>query len=238
MDPNLIHWGETLRPPGSKYILGSDHLGRDILSRIIWGARTSLLIGVASVMISTIIAILIGSISGYFGSTIDNILMRFTDIILTIPYFFLLLILVSVFSAKGLIPIILTIGFTGWGGLARMIRSCFLSLRETPFVEAARSIRASNTRIIFRHILPNALTPIIVSSTFRLANAILSIAGLSYLGLADPSIISWGSMCAEGQQYILHAWWVSTISGLVITITVILFNLLGDGLRDALDVRL
>jgi peptide/nickel transport system permease protein len=237
-NPYTIHWGEILVPPGLKFRLGTDHLGRDVLSRLIWGTTTSLQVGILSLIIRTIIAVIIGSVSGYFGGKIDSILMRFTDIILTIPYFFLLILVVSVFHVKGLTPIILTIGLTSWGGLARMIRSSFLSLKEAPYIEAAWSMRASNLRIIFKHILPNTMAPIIVSSTFGLTSAILSVAGLSYLGLADTAIISWGGMCADGQNYLLYGWWVSTFSGLIITITVIGVNMLGDGLRDALDVRI
>ncbi len=234
-DPKEMHWGEEMVPPCRRFLLGTDELGRDVLSQIIWGARTSLVVGLGAVGILVLIGVIIGSISGYFGGWVDELLMRITDIMLTIPTLFLIILMASIFKSRGIGIIILIIGVTGWPQLARITRSMFLSIKELPYVDAARAMGASNLRIIYRHIFPNAIAPIIVSATFRLASAVLTEAALSFLGLSDPTIVSWGKMLSVGHTTMRYAWWIATFPGIAIFLTVIGFNLLGDGLRDALE---
>jgi len=235
-DPNKMFWGREYTPPCSEFPLGTDEMGRDVLSRIIWGARTSLYVGLASVALIVALGVTIGAVSGYFGGWVDELLMRFTDIILTIPSIFLIIVIASIFQTRNLNIIILSIGIVSWPTIARITRSQFLSIREMPYIDAARTIGLSHKKIIFKHILPNALPPIIVAATFDMAAAILTEAGLSFLGLGDPRAVSWGQMLSVGHTVLRYAWWVGTFPGLAIFITVLGFNLLGDGLREALDI--
>lgn len=237
-NPREMNYGDVYAEPGSKYLLGTDELGRDMLSRIIYGSRTSLLVGVVSVSILTFIGVVIGAIAGYTGGIVDNLLMRITEIIMTIPSLFLLIVMVSIFKVRGLHIIMVTIGLISWPQMARVVRSEFLSIKERSYIEAAKSIGASNWSIIFREILPNAIAPITVMATLRLANAIIIEASLSFLGLGDPTAITWGSMLSRGHVIIRRAWWVATFPGIAILLATLGFNLLGDGLRDALDVRM
>lgn len=237
-NPKEMHYGEVYAPPSAKYRLGSDELGRDILSRIIYGARTSLLVGVVSVFILTGIGVVVGAVSGYAGGWIDNILMRATETIMTIPTLFLLIVMVSIFKVRGLPIIMVTIGLISWPQMARVVRSEFLSIKERSYIEAARSIGTSSLSIVFKEILPNAIAPITVMATLRLANAIIIEASLSFLGLGDPTAITWGSMLSRGHLVLRRAWWVATFPGIAIFFATLGFNLLGDGLRDALDVRM
>lgn len=234
-DPKKMYWGNEKKPPSSQFLLGTDELGRDVLSQIIWGARTSLMVGIGAVGLLVFIGVIIGCVSGYFGGWVDELLMRFTDIMLTVPTLFLIILMASIFKSRGMGIIILVIGITGWPQIARITRSMFLSIKELPYVDAARAMGASSARTIFRHILPNALAPIIVAATFRLASAVLTEASLSFLGLSDPTAISWGKMLSVGHTTMKYAWWVATFPGIAIFLTVIGFNLLGDGLRDALE---
>lgn len=236
--PKKQFWGEEWAKPSKRFLFGTDDLGRDVFSRLIWGTRTSLIVGIVSVVIMCTIGITLGAISGYIGGIFDQIIMRITDIIMTIPTLILLLLISSILKTRSLLIIMIIIGFLNWPSMARIVRSQFLSFKEQNFVEAAKSIGVSDWRIIFKHILPNAVSPIIVISTLRVASAILTEAALSFLGFGDPLAISWGIMLHRGHITIRYAPWVAIAPGLAIFITVVGLNLFGDGLRDALDVRL
>ncbi|MCX5776614.1 MAG: ABC transporter permease [Candidatus Firestonebacteria bacterium] len=229
---------ERLLAPHSKHICGTDELGRDVFSRMLSGARVSLSVGFIAVIISSCIGIIIGAAAGYYGGRIDSVLMRFVDIMLSIPTLFLILIL-SVYLGPSIINVMVIIGLTGWMDLSRLIRAEFLSLKKREYVLAARVCGASDARIIFKHILPNALAPVFVSVIFGVGGAILAESGLSFLGLGvQPPDASWGSILASGKDYIERAWWMTVYPGLAIFITIMAYNLLGEGLRDALDPRL
>jgi len=230
--------GQRLLPPGAGHFLGTDELGRDIFTRMLFGARVSLSVGFIAVIISTLIGILIGAAAGYYGGWLDTVLMRFVDIMLSIPTLFLILIL-SVYLGPSIINVMIIIGLTGWMDLARLVRAEFLSLKKREYVLAARVSGASDTRIILKHILPNALAPVFVSVIFGVGGAILIESGLSFLGLGvQPPDASWGNILTSGKDYIERAWWLTVYPGLAIFITVMSYNLLGEGLRDALDPRL
>ncbi len=237
-DPTVINLRNRMEPPSRQHPLGTDIYGRDVLSRMIYGSRISLSVGFVSVGISITIGTMVGAIAGYYGGLIDNVLMRMVDMVISIPVLFLIITVVSLISPS-IYNIMLVIGLTSWPGVARLVRGQFLSLREQDFTEAARALGAGDNRIIFRHILPNAMGPIIVAATLGVAAAILVESTLSYLGLGvQPPTPSWGNMLYEGQAYIREAWWLSVFPGLAILVTVLSFNMLGDGLRDALDPRL
>ncbi|MGQ9570451.1 MAG: oligopeptide ABC transporter permease [Thermodesulfovibrionales bacterium] len=237
-DPTTIDVHNVLSPPCKEHLLGTDELGRDLLSRIIWGSRVSLKVGFIAVGIAVSAGIIIGSIAGFYGGVIDNILMRFVDIMLAFPTFFLILAVISILE-QGIFTIMVVIGLTNWMDVARLVRAEFLSLKEKDFVAAARAIGASDKRIIFSHILPNALSPVFVAATFGIAGAILIESGLSFLGLGvQPPEPSWGNILTSGKDNIEVAWWLSLYPGLAILITVLSYNLVGEGLRDALDPRL
>lgn len=227
-----------LQPPSATHWLGTDNIGRDIYSRMVWGARISLAVGFVAAGISVLLGTVIGAVSGYAGGWVDNVLMRFTEIVMAFPTFFLLLTVVAILD-RSIFNIMLVIGLTSWPGLARMVRGQVLSLKEQEFTEAARALGANDNRIIFRHILPNTMAPIIVSATLRIGGAILSESSLSFLGLGVPEPYpSWGSILNAGQPYLLRAPWITTVAGLMIFLTVLAFNYVGDGLRDALDPKL
>ena len=219
----------------SQFLLGTDPLGRDLLSRIIYGARISLYIGAMSIFISIVIGVPVGLVAGFYRGWVDDVLMRIADIMLTFP-FILFAILVMALFGPGVNKMVLILGVTGWVGFARVVRGQVLTLRELDYVVAARIIGASNTRIIVRHVLPSAWSPIIVLATLNIAVNILVASGLSFLGLGvDPSIPDWGNMLAQGQLYLTSAWWVDTFPGIALMLTVLGFNLLGDWLRDITD---
>lgn len=227
-----------LAAPSAEHWLGTDDIGRDVFSRLVWGSRISLSVGFVAAGVAVLIGTTIGAIAGYYGGWLDNALMRITEIVMAFPTFFLLLTIVSIVS-RSIFNIMLVIGLTSWPALARMVRGQILSLREQEFTEAARALGAGDARIIFRHILPNALAPIIVSATLRIGGAILAESGLSFLGLGVPEPYpSWGSVLNAGRSYLRMAPWITTLAGVFIFITVLAFNYLGDGLRDALDPRL
>jgi len=227
-----------LMPPSREHLVGTDSLGRDIFSRLVWGSRVSLSVGFVAAGVAVTVGTVIGAIAGYFGGWVDDILMRFTEIIMAFPTFFLLLTIISIVE-RSIFNIMVVIGLTSWTGLARMVRGQILSLREQEFVLAARALGASDARIIFRHILPNALAPVIVSATLRIGGAILSESSLSFLGIGVPEPFpSWGSILNNGRSYLLQAPWITTVPGILIFLTVLAFNYVGDGLRDALDPRL
>lgn len=237
-DPTAIDVRHTLSPPGKTHLLGTDELGRDLLSRIIWGSRVSLKVGFVAVGIAIVIGIVIGAIAGFYGGRVDAILMRFVDIMLAFPTFFLILAVIAILEPS-IFTIMAVIGITSWMDVARLVRAEFLSLKERDFVGAARAVGVSDTRLIFRHILPNALSPVFVAATFGVAGAILIESGLSFLGLGvQPPDPSWGNILTAGKDNIEIAWWLSLYPGLAILITVLSYNLVGEGLRDALDPRL
>jgi len=247
------HTDTTLRlqPPSSEHPFGTDTVGRDILARSIYGGQISLLIGISAVVVEVVVGVLIGAIAGYYGGAIDNVLMRFTEAMFNIPQLFLLLVMAKFFAGKiptiellgrtfsgSVIIIILILGLTSWMYLARIVRADFLSLKEREFVLAARTIGTPNPAIIFQHILPNAVAPIIVSGTLSVANAIISEAYISFLGLGvQPPTATWGNMLEGAYNYIGTAPWLWFFPGIFIVLTVLSINFVGDGLRDALDPK-
>jgi len=237
-DPSAINISESLLSPSWTHPLGTDDLGRDVLVRMLYGARISLLVGFVAVGISCLIGIVFGALAGYYGGWIDSLIMRFVDIMLCFPTFFLILAVIA-FLDPSIWNIMIVIGLTSWMGVARLIRAEFLSLRQRDFVLAAQALGASDARLIFRHILPNAMSPVLVSATLGVAGAILTESALSFLGIGvQPPTPSWGNMLIVGKQTLGSAWWLSVFPGLAILITVLGYNLLGEGIRDALDPRL
>ncbi len=229
---------KRLLPPSSKHIMGTDEYGRDVFTRMLYGARISMSVGLIAVLISAFIGIILGSISGYFGGIVDNIIMRFVDIVLTIPTLFLILILV-VFLGPSIFNIMFIIGLTSWTDIARIMRAEVMSLKKIGFVDAARLIGLRKRDIILKHILPNALSPVFVYMTFGISGAILIESGLSFLGLGvQPPEPSWGNILTAGKDYIHSAWWMIAYPGLAIFLSVFGFNILGEGLRDYLNPKL
>jgi peptide/nickel transport system permease protein len=236
--PNAQNIEQKLESPSWKHWMGTDEYGRDVFSRIIYGSRISISIGFVAVGISLLIGILLGAISGYFGGWVDQVIMRLVDVFLCIPTIYLILILVTLLGPN-IINVMIVIGVTSWPGLCRMVRAEFLSLKQRDYVSAAQAIGNSNKRIIFRHILPNALAPVYVTATFAIAGAILMESGLSFLGFGvQPPTATWGNILTAGKDYIHSAWWLMFFPGVMITCTVLGYALLGDGLRDVLDPRL
>ena len=229
--------GNRLLPPQGAHPFGTDQLGRDVLSGTLYGARASLQVGFLSVAISATLGIVIGSVSGFYGGWLDNALMRMTEIFQVMPRFFLALVIVAVFGAD-LWGTIFVIGILSWAEIARLVRSEFLTLRERPFVMAARAYGASDAAIIFREILPNALTAVVVAAALQVPSAILLEASLSFIGAGDPSVMSWGRMLNSAQQYMRQAWWTSAFPGLAISLTAFGLALLADGINDFLNPRL
>lgn len=237
-DPRFIQAARVLEPPSAEHLLGTDDLGRDVASRMIYGARISLSVGFVAVGIAVTIGILIGALAGYYGGWVDAAAMRFTDIMLCFPTFFLILAVIA-FLQPSIWNIMIVIGATGWMGVARLVRAEFMSLREREFVVAARAQGIGDVRIILRHILPNAMAPVYVSAILGVAGAVLTESGLSFLGLGvQPPTPSWGNILTAGKDNIEIAWWLSVFPGLAILATVLAYNLLGEGIRDALDPRL
>jgi peptide/nickel transport system permease protein len=236
--PSKIDTSNILAPPTWNHLLGTDVLGRDVLSRIIHGAGVSLSVGFVAVGISTFIGMLLGAVSGYYSGILDRIVMRFVDVMLCFPSFFLILAVIA-FVGPSIWNIMIVIGATSWMGVARLIRAEFLSIRERDFVQAAIAQGASDARIIFLHILPNAMAPVLVAATLGIASAVLIESGLSFLGIGvQPPDPSWGNMLTEGKDNIEIAWWLSLFPGMAILITVMGYNMLGEGIRDSLDPRL
>ena len=237
-DPNQIDLKEVLMPPSPAHLLGTDTLGRDVLSRIIYGSRVSLNVGFVAVGLATLIGLLVGALAGFYGGWVDQTLMRLVDLMLCFPAFFLILAVIAVLEPS-IWNIMAVIGLTGWMGVARLVRAEFLSLREREFVAAARALGAGDARLILRHLLPNALAPVMVSATLGVAGAILTESALSFLGLGvQPPTPSWGNILTAGKDNIEIAWWLSVFPGLAILITVMSYNLLGEGIREAIDPRL
>jgi len=236
-DPNDINVKAILLGPSMQHWMGTDGLGRDVLSRMLHGGRISLLVGLVAVGISTLIGILLGAIAGFYRGWVDVFIMRLVDVMLSIPSFFLILAVIA-FLTPSIINIMIVIGLTSWMGVTRLVRAEFLSLCEREYVMASRTLGARDYRLIFKHLLPNSLTPIIVSAVLGVAGAVLMESGLSFLGLGvQAPQASWGNILTDGKEYIQFAWWLSLFPGLAILITVLGYNLLGEGLRDALDPR-
>ena len=230
--------GDSKESPSLDHWFGTDRIGRDMFSRVVYGARVSLRIGVAATVMSLVIGIAVGAVSGFFSGVVDNVLMRFTDVLLAIPYIVLAVAIATVIG-KSENSVILIIGATGWLGIARIVRASFLSLKQLEYVEAAKALGFSRTRIMFRHIMPNALQPMIVYGTITVGSVILTEAALSFLGVGpqDPTP-AWGLMVADGKGLMVPAPWVLFFPGAAIALTVMAFVFVGDGLRDALDPKL
>lgn len=236
-DPNAIDVKAILLEPSALHYMGTDGLGRDVFSRMLYGARISLLVGIVAVGIATAIGVVLGALAGYYRGWVDVVIMRTVDVMLSIPTFFLILAVIA-FLTPSIWNIMIVIGLTSWMGVTRLVRAEFLSLREREFVMASQTLGAKDRRLIFKHLLPNSLTPIIVSSVLGVASAVLIESGLSFLGLGvQAPQASWGNILTDGKEYIQFAWWLSLFPGLAILITVLGYNLLGEGLRDALDPR-
>jgi peptide/nickel transport system permease protein len=234
--PSDQHLVERLSAPNARYLMGTDDLGRDVFSRMLHGIRVSIGVGVVAVGIMVVIGTLLGLTAGYFGGFIDTAIMRFVDIMLCFPTFFLILIVIA-FLEPSLYTVMAVIGITSWPGLARLVRAEVLSLRERDFIAAANMLGISHARLFFV-LLPNVISPIIVAATLGVGDAILTESGLSFLGLGvQPPVASWGQMLTTGKEYIHIAWWLSVFPGCAILMTVLAFNLLGEGLRDALDPK-
>lgn len=229
--------GTRLTAPSAAHLFGTDHLGRDVFSGVIYGAQTSLLVGALSAAVSVVIGILVGATAGYFGRRIDDVLMRFTEIFQVMPRFFLALLIVAMFGAS-LWGTIFVIGILSWAEIARLVRSEVLTLRERPFVMAARAYGAGDAYLIFREVLPNALTAVVVAASLQIPAAIVLEASLSFLGAGDPNAMSWGRMLNSSQQYMRQAWWTATFPGAAISLLAMSIALMADGVNDFLNPRL
>ena len=237
-DPNRPDLRNMLGKPNAQHVLGTDQLGRDVLSRMLYGSRVSLAVGFVSVGIATAIGIVLGSLAGYNGGLVDGAIMRLVDLMLVFPRFFLLLAVLA-FLKPSIWTIMAVIGLTGWMGVTRLVRAEFLALKEREFVLWSQAVGAHGFRVVWRHILPNAMAPVLVAMTLGIPAAILTESGLSFLGLGvQPPFATWGNILNEGKDAIEIAWWISFYPGLAILITVLSYNLLGEGIRDALDPRL
>jgi peptide/nickel transport system permease protein len=231
LDPSLIDPQSMLMPPSAKHWLGTDGLGRDLLSRMIFGARISLSVGIIAVGISIFLGLLLGSCAGFYGKTIDSLIMRFADIMLCIPTFFLILAVIAMIEPS-IYNIMIVIGLTSWMGTARLIRGEILSLKEREFIQAERALGATDARIIIRHLIPNAVGPVLVNATLGIAGAILLESSLSFLGLGvQPPIPSWGNILIESKSTLGIAWWITLFPGLAILITILGFNFISEGLK-------
>ena len=237
-DPNAIDLKNVLAQPSANHWFGTDQLGRDVMSRMIWGAGVSLKVGFVATGIAIIIGTILGALSGYYGKWVDSAIMRFVDIMLCFPTFFLILAVIALLEPS-IWNIMIIIGLTGWMGITRLVRADFISLKERDYIQAARAIGAGDMRIIFVHMLPNAMASVLVAATLGVAGAILTESALSFLGIGvQPPTPSWGNILTAGKDNIDIAWWLSLYPGLAILITVLGYNLLGEGIRDSLDPRL
>jgi peptide/nickel transport system permease protein len=237
-DPDEVDILNQLQGPNSEHLLGTDLYGRDILSRIFWGGRTTLVVGLISVGIAAFFGIFLGLVSGFYGGAVDSAIMRFVDILLSFPRILLALTIVGMLG-PGLLNVMLAVGIASITGYARLVRGTVLSAKEEVYVEAARVIGCQDRRILTRHLLPNVIGPVIVLATLDVASAILAASSLSFLGLGvQPPTAEWGYMLNEGKNYLRAAPWITFFPGMAIMISVLSINMLGDGLRDALDPRL
>mgnify|MGYP005800958239 CR=1 FL=1 len=236
VDPYYYGPDSLASPGASGHLLGTNHLGQDIFSMLVYGVRTSLMVAVVSSMISGIIGVVIGGIGGYFGGKVDVVISEIINIFLMIPVFFLIMLIVSLFGSD-IKNVMIVIGITNWSKNAKLMRSQALSLRERTFVKSAIALGETKMQVLFKYILPNGIFPVIANTTRDMAGAILTEASLSFLGLGDPNVISWGQMIYQGKQYITTAWWISTFSGIAVIVTVIIFYMLGDGLNHVLNPK-
>ncbi|HLN11625.1 MAG TPA: ABC transporter permease [bacterium] len=236
--PDHADFLNRLAAPSAAHLLGTDHLGRDVLSRVIWASRTSLLIGVVSASAAVAFGLLLGGLSGFFGGWVDVAIMRTTDVVLAFPVFFVAVMVLAVFGPS--VPaLVVVLAATSWPPSARLVRAEFLRLRQREFVVATRALGASNLRIMVRHLLPNVVAVVVISVTLRVGLAILAEASLSYLGLGvQPPTPSWGTIIADGRDYLLTGWWISLFPGVFVLLAVLAFNLVGDGIRDAFDPKM
>jgi peptide/nickel transport system permease protein len=236
--PTEINLADNLQPPGADHYLGTDDRGRDVMSRMIHGAKVSLSVGFVAVSIYTFIGVFLGALAGYYGGKVDVLISRIIEVMICFPTFFLILTVLA-FLRPSIYNIMIIIGLTGWPGVARLVRGEFLKQRKLDYVAAARAVGASDLRIIFSHILPNSLAPVLVTATFGIAGAILTESALSYLGFGvPPPTPSWGEILSQSKHYIDFAWWLTVFPGFAIFLTVTAYNLVGEGLRDAVDPRL
>ncbi|MDR3204876.1 MAG: ABC transporter permease [Deltaproteobacteria bacterium] len=237
-DPDKIAVAVRFKPPLTPgHPLGTDSLGRDVLSRMIWGSRISLKVGFVAVGLSTLVGLLLGAVAGYRGGLTDALIMRFCDLMLCFPSMFLILAVIAILKPS-VWNVMIVIGLTSWMGVARLVRAELMSLKSRDFILAAKAMGASDARIIWHHLLPNAMGPVLVTATLGVAGAILTESSLSFLGLGvQPPTSTWGSILSEGKNYLERAWWLSLYPGLAILITVLSYNLLGEGLREALNPR-
>ena len=229
--------GGRLRPPSGEFPFGTDQVGRNVLAGVLYGTRTSLMVALLSVALSVSIGIVVGAISGYYRGRVDDVLMRITEIFQVMPRFILALFIVAIFGAN-IWGVIFVIGILSWAEIARLLRAEFLTIRERPYVVAARAYGASDFRIIVREILPNALTPVVVAGSLQIASAVLLEAGLSFLGIGDPNAMSLGTMLNAAQQYLRYAWWIAVFPGGAICLVTLGIAFISDGLNDALNPRL
>jgi len=229
--------GRPFEPPFGQYLFGTDQLGRDLAVALLYGARTTLLIGLVATAIAVLVGVTIGGLAGYYGGRLDAWLMRLTEIFQTIPFFLFAILLLAVLTPS-IVNVIIAIAVVSWPPMARLVRGDFLAMRDREFVLACISMGMSNARIILRHILPNTLSSIIVTGSLMVATAILIESSLSFLGLSDPNVMSWGFIIGAGRTAIRTAWWVCAIPGIAIVFTVMSINLVGEGLNDALNPRL
>ncbi|MEA2101663.1 MAG: ABC transporter permease [Thermodesulfobacteriota bacterium] len=237
-DPNYIDVNVILESPSLAHVFGTDQLGRDVFSRMVYGAGISLKVGIVAVGIASFIGVILGALAGYYGAWVDVVIMRLVDIMLCFPSFFLILAVIA-FLEPSIFNIMAVIGLTSWMGITRLVRAEFLSLKQRDFVQIEKTMGAGSLRIIFIHILPNAMAPVLVSATLGVATAVLTESALSFLGLGvQPPTPSWGNILAQGKEVLGIAWWLSFFPGMAILVTVLGYNLLGEGIRDALDPRL
>jgi len=227
----------VLNPPSAEHLFGTDDLGRDVFSRVVHGARVSLLVGFVSAFVATLFGVVIGGLAGYFGGLVDDGLMRLTELFLVVPRFFLALIVVVLLGSNIWLTV-LVLSLTYWPLTARVLRAQILTVRTRDYVLAARAVGTPEIRILLRHVLPNALPPVITQASLQVGSAILVEAGLSFLGLGDPNVVSWGAMLNDAQQFVYEAWWMSVFPGLAITLTVLGVNLVADALTEAWEPRL
>lgn len=229
--------GKPFQPPLSEHLLGTDMLGRDLAAGLLYGARTTLLVGLVATLIATVLGVTIGGLAGYFGGRLDTLLMRFTELFQTIPFFLFAILLVAVLG-PAIGNVIFAIALVSWPPMARLVRGEFMAMRNREFVQACVSMGMGHARIIVLHVLPNVLSPIIVTGSLMVASAILIESGLSFLGLSDPNTMSWGFIIGSGRSVLRTAWWICAAPGVAILLTVMAINLVGDGLNDALNPRL
>ena len=241
--PVITNWDpyfygpDSLAAPGkSSHLLGTNHMGQDVFSMLIYGARTSLMVAITASMISGIIGVLIGGVGGYFGGKVDVVVSELINVFLMIPVFFLIMLIVSLFGSD-IKNVMIVIGVTTWSSNAKLMRAQALSLRERTFVKSAIALGETKMQVLFKYILPNGIFPVVANTTRGMAGAILTEASLSFLGLGDPNTISWGQMIYQGKSYVTSAWWITGFAGIAIILTVIVFYLLGDGLKHVLNPK-